>query len=305
MAGRAERVNCPNCQAQLAEASRTCAYCGTQLPTTSERPDAAATRLTPTAAPAATMTRIVPAETGVYLPLTDTITPAALPAVPLATPLARRSSRSLRDPFVVAIVVLALVVLGTGGYAFSTAQTLEQTRGALNATQASLDATSTNLTATKADLDTTRTSLSSVRSSLVAAQAQITQLQGRVKGQDQCIQALNDNIRELGTVDALMTANYNRTAVGSRWANANAAKQTAIASALDAYYQAYSQAFAGQKAQANSSVASGNSYVQTAADQTSIMNAEIANNNQALANIEAAFAAFNTHLAQTKTTCGL
>ena len=102
-----------------------------------------------------------------------------------------------------------------------------------------------------------------------------------------------------------ITAAYNNTATGSRWATASAARQAAVNGALDAYYQAYLNAFNGQKATANSFVASGNVYLQTAKDQIAIMNAEVAANDQATAANGAALTTYNTHFAQTKTACGL
>lgn len=294
---------CPNCSAQLAESSRTCAYCGTQLPTTNERLEAGRTRLTPTAPPAAPMTRIVPTEMGVVLPLTEMPAPVAQQPVAVARP---RSNPRLRlDRALIAIVVLSILLLATGGFAYATSRTLDDTRGSLSATQLQLDSTKTSLSAANTDLDTTKGLLTAERSSRVSAQAQVTQLQGRVAKQDQCIQAMNDSIRELGGIQVAITAAYNNTATGSRWATASAARQAAVNGALDAYYQAYLNAFNGQKATANSFVASGNVYLQTAKDQIAIMNAEVAANDQATAANGAALTAYNTHFAQTKTACGL
>jgi len=294
-------VICPNCSAQLAESSRTCAYCGTSLPTTNERLEAGRTRLTPTAAPAAPMTRIVPTEAGVVLPLVEM---SAL-ATPQPVAIARRRPRLRLDRALIAIVVLSILLLATGGFAYATSRTLDDTRGSLSATQLQLDSTKTSLSAANTDLDTTKGLLTTERSSRVSAQAQVTQLQGRVAKQDQCIQAMNDSIRELGGIQVAITAAYNNTATGSRWATASAARQAAVNGALDAYYQAYLNAFNGQKTTANSFVASGNVYLQTAKDQIAIMNAEVAANDQATATNGAALSSYNTHFAQTKATCGL
>ena len=224
-----------------------------------------------------------------------------MPAVaPPSLPTGRRAGRAQ-----IAFAVILVLLLGSSVFGVFTARGLESARADLDATVFRLESTRVDLTAARAELDTTKLQLGQEKTIRAGFEAQTTQLQTRVKAQDSCIQAMNDNVRELQTIDALMTDNYNRTAVGSVWAQANAARSSALSSAIDAYYQAFSNAYDGFRTTANTWIATGNRYIQTATSQVGIMNSEVAKGNQALVSIDSAFASFNQHLAQTKATCGI
>jgi hypothetical protein len=119
-----------------------------------------------------------------------------------------------------------------------------------------------------------------------------------------CVQALNSDRQELQRIQSLLIDNYNRQTRGSAWAAASEARNNALASALDDYYQAFSNAFDGLKSAANGWIAQGNVELSKARAQATIMSREIDGMNLANSQIDAAFSAFATRQRGTSATCG-
>lgn len=210
-----------------------------------------------------------------------------------------------------AVAGIVLLLLASSAWGYMTRQQLEAAQVALTSIRADLDAARNDLSSSNAKLSTTSSDLAIARTSLqqeqtarAAAVSQVAQLQKQVALQTGCIQALNANVAELRSISDLMTANYNRTTVGSPWAVANNARDVALRTTINDYYQAYSSAYNGAYSAANNWIATGNGQITVATQQLAILNAEVDKMNSANSQIGAALTTFADHLRSTNTTCG-
>lgn len=105
--------------------------------------------------------------------------------------------------------------------------------------------------------------------------AQVATMQAQLQGQKDCMSALQADAATTRQIEDLETKDYNLAAEGSVWAKANTARNAAVAAALDDYYQAYSAAFNGLYASANTWISRGNAQGDVAIRNVATMNAEI------------------------------
>ncbi len=279
---------CARCATNIADDATSCPVCGLAVSRVAE----------------ATPTVIAPAVTDV----------AVLPVMRGAEPVqstVRRRRLAVSRRAVVAIVIVGLLVSGGSAWGYITYQELVATHQALQAAQATLASTNDELDRTKGTLrstsdklQTTRTSLSKEQEQRAASDRQVATLQRQVAAQVACIQSLTADRQELGRIQGLVIDNYNRRARGSAWAAANAARDTATSNALHDYFQAYSTAFDGFRALANSWIDMGNSELTKASAQLTIMSREVDAMNAVNSQIDGAFSAFATRLQNTNATCG-
>jgi Tfp pilus assembly protein PilO len=131
----------------------------------------------------------------------------------------------------------------------------------------------------------------------------ITELSAEVASQTACLAFQTSDLTELTRIAELQTANFNRSAEGSTWAKAEAAREKAIKDALDAYYQAYSKAFDGAISSARAWAAKGKDAEAAIAAQAKQQAAELALIDRSAAEIEAALDALEKQLASTQTSC--
>jgi len=207
------------------------------------------------------------------------------------------------------LAIVLLIATGAHSVTFGSYQTseanLQSTRDELTKTSDDLESTTTRLDATKALLESTRQSLATEQSAHANAEQRVIQLQSRVLAQDNCIQVLKDDVDELQRIRGLMGANFNRTATGSTWATASAARNLAVTNVLSDYYNAYSAAYEGSFSSANSWIVLGNAQLKIAVDQAGVMSSQTEITNGATAQIDTALRAFSQRLTSSYTTCGI
>ena len=204
------------------------------------------------------------------------------------------------------VVIAVLGVLAIGGVAvlgYSLNQDLTSTRSTLATTEGDLGSTTTTLDKTTADLGATTESLAAAKTERTDLDATVADLGAQVSQQTACVKLQTDALDELGRISDLQTANYNRTTRGSTWDEAEVKRNKAVSAALDAYYQAYSKAFDGNKSSARAWADKGQAAEDVIAAQAKQQLAEFALIDSKAKEIEAAINALAAKLTTAEATC--
>jgi len=204
------------------------------------------------------------------------------------------------------VIVAVLGVLAIGGVAvlgYSLNQDLTSTRSTLATTEGDLGSTTTTLDKTTADLGATTDSLAAAKTERADLDATVADLGAQVSQQTACVKLQTDALDELGRISDLQTANYNRTTRGSTWDEAEVKRDKAVANGLDAYYQAYSKAFDGNKSAARAWADKGQAAEDVIAAQAKQQLAEFALIDSKAKEIEAAINALAAKLTTAEATC--
>jgi septal ring factor EnvC (AmiA/AmiB activator) len=205
--------------------------------------------------------------------------PPPLEAAPAALVPPVHASTWHRVPWLrVTVVLLAVALVGTGTWGYETGQNLARTEHDLATAKATINQDSSQIAALK-------TNLSAANSRSDDLAAQVTALQARVQNQDACIVALGKAGKLLSDVGTTEVQINNLTAKGSAWAKANDARDTALIAANNDYYNAYSAAWDGSYAAANSWVSKGNAQIDRANKDLDTMDAQIATANELQAEV--------------------
>ena len=241
---------------------------------------------------------------------------AAVAPDPLPSPSERPSTtllkprrRSLMIATGAAVLVVAL--LASAVYGYTTSQTLDHTKANLATTTNNLATTADSLTSTQGELDSTKANLATEAAARSQADANVTQLTNQVSGlqsqlaaRDACVTALKADEGQLQTISREQTTQFNRSAKGSAWAIANGAYISALKDVANDYYNAFSDAWDGSYATANSWIADGNSAVSSAAQALSVYNVEIGKMNAGTTKIEGEMTALDKSITNTLSLCG-
>ena len=192
--------------------------------------------------------------------------PLAATPVPIATPApVVDQSRSVRLParwLPLTTIALGVALVASAVWGYQTSKDLSQTRDQLATANGTIASVQAQLSAEQ------------VRSA--GFQASISGLQAQVQTEGICVAELGAAKKQLDAISSAETDAFNLLAVGSTYAIARAARDTANSAAIDDYYNAFSAAWDGSRTTANSWISRGNTQLGKANTDLSSMNAEIA-----------------------------
>jgi hypothetical protein len=304
---------CPRCGTSRLPQAKFCAGCGFDF----EATDRFALPLAPAAAPleAATLATEVP-----IIEVAEDFAVVASPMIPLfseplpalspepTTPRSKRPRRSLVVAAGAAVLVLAL--LASAVYGFTTNQSLERTNAKLGTTAANLASTTDTLTSTQGELGSTKTDLTTEADAHSQADAtverlnnQVSGLQSQLEARDACVASLRADEVQLQKISREQNTQFNRGAKDSALVKADVAYTSALIEVAHDYYNAFSNAYDGYYATANSWVAEGNSASSRAAQAAKLYNAEISKINAGTKKVDAEGAALSDSITKTLSLC--
>lgn len=175
------------------------------------------------------------------------------PAVPNRFWAGRLPLQSRRIAFGAAGLLILLVA--TSAWGFVGLQDSNRSREALNAARAELAMT---------------------RSDLEAATSRAEAAEARASALSECVSQWESTAQEGQALLDLEEQRFALWVSGSVWSAADLARDAALIGAKDDYYQAYSQAFAGNLTKASEAIKAGNAKVAVANTNNEIMTGEIA-----------------------------
>lgn len=232
-----------------------------------------------------------------------TVDQAPMPADGPTTTYSIAKRRSMAIPLSASIIVVAL--LGSLVYGFTTTQTLDQSKADLSSTKDSLIGAQSQLDSTTANLTKEAGARSEAEAEGTRLQNQVADLQDQLAARDACVAALKADEEQLQQIQREQIANFNRSATDSALVKAGAAYEASLIQKAQDYYNAFSNAWDGNYATANSWVSAGNSASRRADAQVKAYNAEISKINAGTKKIESEEMALSESIAKTLSLCGV
>ena len=204
----------------------------------------------------------------------------------------------------IGVGILAVALLASLIYGFTTTRTLDQLKADLTVANASLTGTQRQLDSTSAELTTEVGARTQAEAEGTRLRNQTAGLQDQLAAKDACVAALKADELQLQKIQREQIANFNRGTETSALAKAAAAYDKALKEQAQYYYNAFSNAWNGNYATANSWVDKGNSAVNRAATQLQFYDAEISTINAGTKKIEGELAALGESITTTVSLCG-
>ncbi len=205
----------------------------------------------------------------------------------------------------VGLAALVVALLASVAQGYSTNQTLDHTKTDLADNQEALAGTQSQLDATEGQLSAETSARSQAEGEASHLQRQLSGLQDQLAARDACIAALKADEEELRKIQREQTTNFNRSAEDSALVKADAARDAALLEVAEDYYKAFSNAYDGNFATANSWVAKGNRAVDRADAQLKVYDVEIGKINAGTTKIDGEMAALSASITETLSLCGI
>jgi hypothetical protein len=306
---------CPRCGASRLQQAQFCAGCGFRFGVLDGPPAQPAAVTFPLPEPSTTtgpQGGNLNGSGDLPFPANPATTPTPDQSTPPSEGPSTTASMMRRRPLVVAFgaAVLVVALLASAVYGFTTSQTLDRTNANLATTNANLATTTDSLTSTQGELGSTKSDLTSEAEAHSQADASVARLNNQVSGlqsqleaRDACVTELRADEAQLQKISREQTTQFNRSAKDSALVKADVAYTSALKEVADDYYNAYSDAWNGSYATANSWVAEGNSASSRAAQAVKLYNAEIAKINAGTTKVDGEMAALSDSIIKTLGLC--
>jgi hypothetical protein len=134
--------------------------------------------------------------------------------------------------------------------------------------------------------------------------AAVEGLDGQAAAGGRCLTEQSSLIADLSRIADLDTDNFNRTTEGSAWATAFETADRSVTTALDRYYEAYSEAFVNRDAKARQYATQAAAAVERLVAQRAIMATEQKAIDATALEVQAALDAAQARLVAAERVCG-
>lgn len=216
-----------------------------------------------------------------------------------------RGPRRVPGRLLALVVVFGLALAGTLAYLGYTARTdAAETDVRIGAARTELDDATADLAAAERKLAETKRTLEVTAAERARLADEVEGLDGQAAAGGRCLTEQSALIAELTRIADMDTDNFNRTTEGSAWATAFATADRSVTTALDRYYDAYSEAFFNRDSKARQYASQAAAAVERLREQRRIMATEQQVIDATALEVQAALDAAEARLVAAERLCG-